>query len=532
MSTFGYETIGATPSADWANYKAVDKFALSEDGDISKLTAALANGASACHAKAIIYSDSAGSPDALIATGAEVAIADSQAEGWVDFPMASVVSLDAGTYWLGVIGDASAGALSLRREDAGGSFGYAADTYADGASDPCGALSGTSGLLSIYATYEPVVVVPNDPARDLVTTDIDDSLWQILVGHDEVMSEPGPEDIVLPTGGTITTDGDYTVHKFTSGGTLAVPSGFSVDAEVLVVGGGGGGSRGGGGAGGYLAGTETLSGDMTVVVGAGGAAGHGDGPVGGDGADSSFGTLTADGGGGGGYQTDGVAGGSGGGGGANSATLTSGGAGTAGQGYAGGGSGYTASPYPSGGGGGAGAQGQTSPSASQSGNGGAGLDNAITGISVGYAGGGGGACYLTGGGGAATHGGGAGATGGGTAGTANTGGGGGGAGNTKTGGAGGSGIVVVRYLTADFTPEPEVLREAQWRDVTDEVGGLVYSNVRPGGAASCSFTLPADVWGIGYNELKADSRLIVRYAGRVVWDGFILPRGVAYGEDG
>ena len=38
-----------------------------------------------------------------------------------------------------------------------------------------------------------------------------------------------------------------------------------------------------------------------------------------------------------------------------------------------------------------------------------------------------------------------------------------------------------------------------WRDITDECGGLVYSTVMPGGPASASFTLPADVWGLGYN---------------------------------
>jgi hypothetical protein len=67
-----------------------------------------------------------------------------------------------------------------------------------------------------------------------------------------------------------------------------------------------------------------------------------------------------------------------------------------------------------------------------------------------------------------------------------------------------------------------------WRDITDECGTLVYSNVRPGGAAACSFTLPADIWALGYNEVSPDSRLVVRYDGVVVWDGIILPRGMTY----
>jgi len=58
---------------------------------------------------------------------------------------------------------------------------------------------------------------------------------------------------ITATGGTITTSGDYKIHKFTSNGTFEVTSG-SGNVEYLVVGGGsgGGGSKTGnaGGAGG------------------------------------------------------------------------------------------------------------------------------------------------------------------------------------------------------------------------------------------------------------------------------------------
>lgn len=70
-----------------------------------------------------------------------------------------------------------------------------------------------------------------------------------------------------------------------------------------------------------------------------------------------------------------------------------------------------------------------------------------------------------------------------------------------------------------------------WRDITEDVSGLTYSKVRPGGAASCSFMVPADVWGIGYNEVRADEQVIVSYAGHTVWDGVVLPRGLAYAGD-
>ena len=55
---------------------------------------------------------------------------------------------------------------------------------------------------------------------------------------------------ISATGGTITTDGDYKVHSFTTvGNTNFVVTG-SGTVEYLVIGGGGGASGGGGGAGG------------------------------------------------------------------------------------------------------------------------------------------------------------------------------------------------------------------------------------------------------------------------------------------
>ena len=75
------------------------------------------------------------------------------------------------------------------------------------------------------------------------------------VGSNLVGGAAGP---ISATGGTKTTSGDYTVHTFTSSGSLVVASGAG-NVEYLVIGGGGGGggyrsgvSYGwGGGAGGY-----------------------------------------------------------------------------------------------------------------------------------------------------------------------------------------------------------------------------------------------------------------------------------------
>ncbi len=230
------------------------------------------------------------------------------------------------------------------------------------------------------------------------------------------------------TGGTITYADGYTIHKFTSSGTLTVSG--SGNVEVLVVGGGGGGGynstyghEGGGGAGGCLYNNSysLAAGTYTVTVGSGGTANH-------NGQNSSISTLTAIGGGHGGARSGQTiyaqAGGSGGGGAYCCASECTGGAGTSGQGYAGGSSPGT---YGAGGGGCGGVGASTR-------NGGAGATYSISGASI---------CY--GGGGASNDSGGTATCGGGSYGSngqANTGGGGSG-GNHP----GGSGVVIVRYPT-------------------------------------------------------------------------------------
>lgn len=264
------------------------------------------------------------------------------------------------------------------------------------------------------------------------------------------------------TGGdTILTDGTYWYHTFLSSGTFTPTKALSVD--YLVVAGGGGGGIAGGGAGGLRCTVGATGGGgslesklslgtsaYTVTVGAGGG-GYSQG------SNSVFSTITSTGGGAGQISSPGAGGSGGSGGGAagnyNSPAQT-GGAGTANQGYAGGGTDNFTSPTANtvgGGGGGAGAVGgngtRATTDASQGGNGGNGVATSISGSSVTYAGGGGGvgtgSIYRNGTGGT---GGGGNASGGGVPGngTANTGGGGGG-GYSVSFGSGGSGIVIVRY---------------------------------------------------------------------------------------
>lgn len=257
-------------------------------------------------------------------------------------------------------------------------------------------------------------------------------------------------------------------------------SNFNIDYLVVAGGGSGNPGGGGGGAGGYRTsyGTGNISGRnspvetalsinygaaYSVSVGDGGASMgiSSDTPTlnagGNAGDDSVFSTIISNGGGcasyyptssylaknNGGSGGGAVFGGSGG----HTAGNT---AGTTAQGFGGSGGGLSNASTWSGGGGGAGAAGNNT------GTGGAGLASSITGTSVNR--GGGGSPGPWSGGTRASNGFGGGAGGNATSGTPNTGGGGGGGGsssqsqsNLRASGNGGSGVVILRYATADVS---------------------------------------------------------------------------------
>ena len=278
--------------------------------------------------------------------------------------------------------------------------------------------------------------------------------------------------VVSATGDAETTVGDYTVHSYTGSGNFTVTGG-SLTCDILCVAGGGGGSSGpyggGAGAGGMRTSESALLGSYTITVGAGGAeqTSHGTPYAGNKGVDSSVGSTVVSTGGakGNNFARAGYDGGSGSGG---TGGGSAGGSGNEGgyspvEGYDGG---AAIGAYGQGAGGGASEVGGSAPSY-QGGNGGDGVANAYrTGSNVTYAGGGGGSAFtydvassdnasicLGGSGGGGEGGqywnGGNFVS---TAGTANTGGGAGSceghAANDQVGKAGGSGIIVIRYLTA------------------------------------------------------------------------------------
>lgn len=268
------------------------------------------------------------------------------------------------------------------------------------------------------------------------------------------------------TGGTVTTDGDYRIHTFTSSGTfnLIVPgqAPYNTATSLIVAGGGGGGGvnssnstgGGGGGAGQVTPHLVNLFVQLyNVVIGSGGFGGAVTGVIpGSNGGNSTFDGITAIGGGYGGQGF--VPGNSGGnGGGSNWAgpgIVVPGGIGIQ---FNGGDSSPGAVNYGSAGGAGAGQAGFTNTTV-EGGKGGSGIQSNISGALIYYGGGGAGGTGIDGsnvhfvpggqgGGGSSFYGSGGLFPGG--PGSDGFGGGGGGGSYNGQGGDGGTGVVIIRY---------------------------------------------------------------------------------------
>lgn len=295
-----------------------------------------------------------------------------------------------------------------------------------------------------------------------------------------MIGQSAPLSEYVADGGHIAkiTDGADTwqIHTFLEPGYFAAYQTLDSFQYMVVAGGGGGGfgvfHGAGGGAGGLLTNIEStdgylLTGVYYIGTGSGGQGGwntfktptNGNASMITEAVSESVIVQVAGGGAAGRYTVAGVDGGSGGG---SGYPVVTAGAGTVGQGYAGGLGTAVVPAYGSGGGGGAGAVG-TAGSGASGGNGGIGRQINITGTPTYYAGGGGGSAYDGPPGAGGLGGGGVGGRGFSvfsvaSAGTPGTGGGGGGAErNVSTaGGNGGSGIVIIRHkVAADQTTPPD-----------------------------------------------------------------------------
>jgi hypothetical protein len=132
-----------------ANNKAACRFTNSSGGDFIADTLYFRWGVAQATPKvrAVVYSDSAGSPGTLLTSSAErVGVGT----GWESFTLSPPVAIAAGAaVWLGVIADAT---LNCYLCTPGGAIRYNSDSYADGPAATFGAASTTAFTYPVFVT--------------------------------------------------------------------------------------------------------------------------------------------------------------------------------------------------------------------------------------------------------------------------------------------------------------------------------------------------------------------------------------------
>lgn len=157
MATFGNTGNQGSTATSSADRKRVTAATPASSGVLTKLTARLwLSGAGSTTVKAVVYSDVAGEPSALLATGDEVTITHTtEQEVELPFSGGEQISIVGGTqYWIGVIvKDPGTPNWVLSRGTTTGVAPTNTDTYSDGPTNPFGTVDAQDGPLDVYGTY-------------------------------------------------------------------------------------------------------------------------------------------------------------------------------------------------------------------------------------------------------------------------------------------------------------------------------------------------------------------------------------------
>lgn len=149
--TFGTMQVGISTQNTGADRVWLSKFTVTDPALVQRLVVHVAaTGGQGSTLRGVIYADAGGTPTALLATTAAVAVSSMQAS-WVPLALAAPASLVPGTYWLGTH---NATAISIDYQSATGATRFTGDTFSDGADAAYGGGATTYNMeLSIYAEY-------------------------------------------------------------------------------------------------------------------------------------------------------------------------------------------------------------------------------------------------------------------------------------------------------------------------------------------------------------------------------------------
>ncbi len=161
-ATFGTKTVGASVAAFVAERKRVNRYALTGNGSVTKLTTYLAPAGPAGQQalKGVLYADAAGAPGALLGVTEQLTFKSTNTAGWYDLNFTAPVKLAAGNYWIGIINGGTAGVTNFAFNTVTGSRDYNTNTFASGPTNPFGTPTVDPDQVSLYATYTTTQLPP------------------------------------------------------------------------------------------------------------------------------------------------------------------------------------------------------------------------------------------------------------------------------------------------------------------------------------------------------------------------------------
>lgn len=155
---FGRVVAGSQPSNGLsADMKRASRFTLSERGRLRELSASLdgAGGVAGSQAvKLVLYRDNGGVPGTKVVESSPRTLASGTAKKWYSFVVNNLL-LNPGDYWIAIHTGGTAQVLRDYGEPDAVNWVSNTDTYADGASDPFGAVNTGSVTLSVRGAYTP-----------------------------------------------------------------------------------------------------------------------------------------------------------------------------------------------------------------------------------------------------------------------------------------------------------------------------------------------------------------------------------------
>lgn len=153
--SFGKTTIGASAEGLTANRTRVNRYSLTEPAAVRSLMVYLRHTSNSGHQaiEGVVYGDAGGSPGPLLASSNELTFHNTDAGGWYELEFPAPVTLQPGTYWLGLLAGGTSRAARISWDTVANNRASNTRDFASGPSDPFGPATIDDRQMSLYAVY-------------------------------------------------------------------------------------------------------------------------------------------------------------------------------------------------------------------------------------------------------------------------------------------------------------------------------------------------------------------------------------------